>query len=116
MPDDARVSTYCFVANCKAVVGSCVTATEVKPPRVKLEAPNAIAVVPTVTDEFVRLALAMLVSVFAEPEIETPFSVANVPPRETELLPIVTELLDKLPLPMLVSVLLAPLIVLLVSV
>ena len=64
------MSTYCFVATCKANTGSCVTATEVKPPSVRLEAPRAIDVVPTVTDEFVRLALAMLVSVFVAPLID----------------------------------------------
>ena len=75
-----------------------------------------MVVVPSVIDEFVRLELAMLDSVFAEPEIDTPLSVASVPPSDSESLPIVTELFDKLPLPMLLNVLLAPLIVLLVSV
>ena len=86
------------------------------PPSVRLDPPREIAVVPTVTDEFVRLALAILVSVFADPEIDTPLSVAKVPPSDRESLPMVTELFDRLPLPMLVSVLLAPLIVLLVRV
>ena len=72
------------MANCKAVNGSCVTATEVSPPSVKLDAPNAIAVVPTVTEELVRLAFAMLVSVLLAPLIVLfvsvcePVSVATV--------------------------------------
>lgn len=67
IPEDTKVSTYCLVATCRLVVGSCVTATEVKPPNVRLEAPNEIAVVPTVTAEFVRLAFAMFVRVLLEP-------------------------------------------------
>ena len=105
-----------MVANCKAVVGSCVTVTEVKPTGASDVPPSAMLVVPSVIEEFVRLALAILVSVFAEPEIDTPLSVAKVPPSDRESLPMVTELLVRLPLPMFVSVLLAPLIVLLVSV
>ena len=73
----ATASTYCFVANCNADTGSCVTATEVKPPKVRLDAPKAIAVVPTVTDEFVRLAFAMLVSVLVEPLIDLLVSVCD---------------------------------------
>ena len=78
MPEAASVSTYCFVANCKADTGSCVTATEVKPPSVRLEAPSAIDVVPTVTDEFVRLALAMFDSVLVAPLIDLLVSVSVV--------------------------------------
>ena len=65
----ATASTYCLVANCNADTGSCVTATEVKPPRVNEEAPRAIAVVPTVTELFVKEAFAMLVSVLLLPLI-----------------------------------------------
>jgi hypothetical protein len=42
---------------------------------VRLDAPNAIAVVPTVTDELVRLAMAILGSVLVEPEIDLLVSV-----------------------------------------
>ena len=93
-----------------------MTVTDVKPTGASDVPPKAMLVVPSVIDEFVRLALAIFDSVFADPEIDTPLSVAKVPPSDRESLPMVTELLDRLPLPMLVSVLLAPLIVLLVSV
>lgn len=98
------------------VVGSCVTVTDVKPTGASEVPPKAMLVVPSVIDEFVKLELAILDNVFAEPEIDTPLSVAKVPPSDSESLPMVTELLVRLPLPMLLSVLLAPLIVLLVSV
>ena len=65
----ATASTYCLVAKSSAAVGSWVTVTVVNPPKVRLDAPKAIAVVPTVTDELVRLALAMLVSVLLAPLI-----------------------------------------------
>jgi len=91
----------------KALVAVAVTVTEA--PRLTEEPLIVIALL--VSD-----ALAMFDNVFAEPEIETPFSVVSVPPRESESLPMVTELFDKLPLPILVNVLLAPLIVLPVSV
>ena len=73
-----------MVANCKALTGSCVTATEVKPPSVALEPPKAIVVVPIVKDELVKLALAMFVNVLFEPLIVLlvrvcePVSVATV--------------------------------------
>ena len=46
-----------------------MTVTVVNPPKVRLDAPKAIAVVPTVTEELVRLEFAMLVSVLLEPLI-----------------------------------------------
>ena len=66
MPEATRPSTYCLVANCNAVVGSCVTATEVNPPKVSDAAPNAMLVVPTVKELLVNDALAMLVSVLLD--------------------------------------------------
>ena len=66
----ATASTYCLVAKSSAAVGSWVTVTVVKPPKVRLDAPKAIAVVPTVTEELVRLALAILVSVLVAPLID----------------------------------------------
>lgn len=63
----ATESTYCLVASCRADVGSWVTATEVNPPSVRLVAPRLMAVVPTVSELFVRLALAMLLRVLLEP-------------------------------------------------
>ena len=66
----ATASTYCLVANCNADVGSCVTATDVNPPKVREDAPKAILVVPTVTDELVRLELPMLVRVLVDPLID----------------------------------------------
>ena len=80
----ATASTYCLVANCNADVGSCVTATEVRPPKVRLDAPSAIAVVPTVTDELVSDALPILLRVLLEPlmvllvSVCVPVSVATV--------------------------------------
>ena len=62
----ATASTYCLVANCKADVGSWVTATDVNPPRVRLELPRLIAVVPTVSDELVRLLFPMFVKTLLE--------------------------------------------------
>ena len=47
-----------------------MTVTEVRPPRVKLVAPRAIAVVPIVTDEFVSAEFGMLVNVFDDPDID----------------------------------------------
>ena len=47
-----------------------MTVTVVNPAKVRLDAPKAIAVVPTVTDELVRLAFAMLVSVLVAPLID----------------------------------------------
>ena len=67
MPEDTSVSTYCLVATCKAVVGSCVTAIEVRPPKVRFVAPKAVEVVPSVIDELVRLAFPMLDSVLLDP-------------------------------------------------
>ena len=69
IPEDTKVSTYCLVATCKAVVGSCVTVTEVKPTGASSVAPKAIFVVPSVIDEFVKLALAMFDSVLLAPLI-----------------------------------------------
>ena len=66
----ATLSTYCLVANSRAAVGSCVTVTDVRPPNVRLDAPKAIAVVPIVTEEFVRAELGMLVNVLLEPLID----------------------------------------------
>lgn len=66
----ATASTYCLVARSRAAVGSCVTVTVVNPPKVRLDAPKAIAVVPTVSDELVRLAFAMLVRVLVDPLID----------------------------------------------
>ncbi len=80
-----------MVANCKADVGSCVTATEVKPPRVNEEAPRAIAVVPTVTELFVNEAFAMLLSVLLLPLIDLFVSVwAPVKVATVESIAIVT--------------------------
>ena len=66
MPEDTRPSTYCLVANCNAVVGSCVTATEVNPPTVKDDAPNAMFVDPTVKELFTNAALAMFDNVLLD--------------------------------------------------
>ena len=63
----ATASTYCLVASCRAEVGSWVTATDVRPPRVRLVAPRLMAVVPTVNELLVRLELAMLLRVLLEP-------------------------------------------------
>ena len=49
MPEATSVSTYCFVAACKADTGSCVSVTEVSPARVSEVAPSEIEVVPIVT-------------------------------------------------------------------
>ena len=46
-----------------------VEVTDDRPAIVVAELPSEIAVVPTVTDELVRLELPMLVSVLAEPEM-----------------------------------------------
>lgn len=66
----ATASTYCLVVNCNADTGSCVTATEVNPPKVNEVAPRAIAVVPTVTDELVNALFGILVKVFVEPDMD----------------------------------------------
>ena len=66
----ATESTYCLVANCRAWVGSCVTATDVKPPNVRLVAPREILVVPMVKELFVNAALAMLLNV--PPKVKLP--------------------------------------------
>ena len=47
-----------------------MTVTDVRPPNVRLDAPKAIAVVPIVTEEFVRAELGMLVNVLLEPLID----------------------------------------------
>jgi hypothetical protein len=65
----ATESTYCLVANCNADVGSCVTATDVNPPKVNDEAPSEIAVVPTVTPLLVKELLPILLSVLFDPLI-----------------------------------------------
>ena len=84
VPTATKLSTYCFVAACRSAVGFCVSVTDVRPPKVKLDAPSEMAVVPIVTAEFVSDEFAMLDSVFAEPEIVLfvsvcePVSVATV--------------------------------------
>ena len=92
----AMLSTYCLVANCNALTGSWVTATLVKPPNVRLVAPSAMLVVPTVTELFVRLLLPILDSVFVAPLIVTPANDVNVPPSAMLLEPRVIELFAKL--------------------
>ena len=66
----ATASTYCLVARSKAAVGSWVTVTVVSPPRVRLELPKLIAVVPTVSDELVSDALPMFDRVLVDPLID----------------------------------------------
>ena len=84
MPDATKPSTYCLVVNCSAVVGSCVTATDVSPPKVRLEPPRLIAVVPIVTDELSSAPFGILVNVLVAPLIDlfvsvcVPVSVATV--------------------------------------
>lgn len=51
----ATLSTYCLVANCNEVVGSCVTVTDVKPPKVKLVLPKEMLVVPMVNELFASI-------------------------------------------------------------
>ena len=92
----AILSTYCLVANCNALTGSCVTATLVKPPNVRLVAPSAMFVVPIVTELFVSELLPILVSVFVEPLIVTPANDVSVPPNAMLLEPSVIELFAKL--------------------
>ena len=66
------------------LTGSCVTVTEVKPPKVSEEDPSDIAVVPIVTDELVNDEFPMFVRVFVDPLIDLfvrvcrPVSVATV--------------------------------------
>ena len=84
MPDATKPSTYCLVVNCSAVVGSCVTATDVSPPKVRLEPPKETPVVPMVTDELVSDELGMFDRVLFAPSIDllvnvcVPVSVATV--------------------------------------
>jgi hypothetical protein len=47
-----------------------VTVTVVSPPRVRLELPRLIAVVPTVNDEFVKDALPIFDRVLVDPLID----------------------------------------------
>ena len=75
MPEDTKVSTYCLVANCKADTGSCVTATEVRPPKVRLVAPRAILVEPSVIELFDSATFGMAVKVFVAPLIDLLVSV-----------------------------------------
>ena len=56
----ATVSTYCLVASWKLVVGSCVTVTVVRPPKVKAVAPSATFVVPRVRLLLVKPAFGMV--------------------------------------------------------
>ena len=84
MPDAARLSTYCFVANCKLVVGSCVTVTDVKPTGAKDVAPNAMLVVPSVIELFVNALFGIFVNVFDAPLIDLPVNVC-VPVSVTTL-------------------------------
>jgi hypothetical protein len=67
-----------------------------------------------VTDEFVRLALAIFDSVFVAPLIEVPVSVVSVPPRDTEVEPIVIAELSRAAFGMFENVFNAPDIVLFV--
>ena len=84
MPEATKVSTYCLVVSSRALVGSCVTATEVNPPRVSEVPPRLITVDPMVNDELVRALLGMSVSVFVDPLIDlfvnvcVPVNVATV--------------------------------------
>ena len=111
MPEAAKASTYCLVVSCRADTGSCVTATEVRPPKVRPVAPNAMLVVPMVNELLVNDALAMLDKVLVEPSIVTPTSDVNVPPSDTDDEPIVTALLTKDAFAMLLRVLREPFIV-----
>jgi len=60
-------STYCFVANCSGLVGSCVTVTLVNPAGVNDVPPRAIFVVPSVIELLVSALFGMLVNVFELP-------------------------------------------------
>ena len=66
-----------MVAKSKAAIGSCVTVTLVSPPNVRLDAPSAMLVVPTVNELFVNEPLPMLVSVFVAPLIVLLVSVCD---------------------------------------
>ena len=59
MPEDTKPSTYCLVATCSAVVGFCVTATDVRPPKVRAVPPRLIEVVPSVIEEFCSAPLGI---------------------------------------------------------
>ena len=48
-------STYCFVASSRADVGSVVTVTDVKPPRLVAVAPRLMVLVPIVIEPCVQL-------------------------------------------------------------
>ena len=78
MPEAASESTYCLVANCNADTGSCVTATEVSPPRVKLVAPSATLVVPSVRELFVSAEFGRFVNVLVDPLIDLLVNVSVV--------------------------------------
>jgi hypothetical protein len=81
-----------LVASCKADVGSCVTATDVKPVSVDVVAPSAILVEPLVTELLVKLELAIFDNVLADPLIDVPANVVIVEPSATDVEPMVIEL------------------------
>lgn len=75
-PSNATPLIFLVAANLVAVEAlpvspptKVVEVTDVRPARVVDDAPNEIAVVPTVTDELVRLELAIFDNVLVEPEI-----------------------------------------------
>ena len=59
MPEETNVSTYCLVAACSAVDGSCVNVTEVRPANVVAVPPSDTNVLPMVSELLLKAPLGI---------------------------------------------------------